>query len=214
MSILQGVPGLAARIEALSGELDRLAMEIAEHGGEVAAADYAEHWRIINDTAEAANMGGLSEVTEFVWFNTQRLVDACREGSFEPEQVETLHGVMPMLQVFLAAPLDADGLGNLVCYLQQSGWPVPMGENQAYTVMGRLLEQLQEDEDTPAASEQSVTDVAGQSFSGNEATGETAVDIGEPEDAGAAAHLQAEARADGAGEDEDEDEDEYSYTSV
>ncbi|HSH41841.1 MAG TPA: Hpt domain-containing protein, partial [Arenicellales bacterium] len=186
MSILQGVPGLAARIEASTGVLDRLAMEIAEHGEAAAAADYAEHWRSINDTAEAANMGGLSEVTEFIWFNAQRLVDACRDGSFEPEQVETLHGVVPMLQVFLAAPLDADGLGNLVCYLQQSGWPVPMGENQAYTVMGRLLEQLQEDEDAPAAAEQAVAGATGQPFSDDEASGEAVPGIGEPEDAGPA----------------------------
>lgn len=146
MSVLETVTGLVGRIEASSEDLERLAREVGAHGGLEAATAYAELWRDIHDSAETVNLGGLSEITEFISFNADRHADACRSDSASPEQIEALHGVMPMLRVFLDSPLDADALGNLIYYLQQSDWPVPMGENQAYTVMGRLLEQLQEAE--------------------------------------------------------------------
>lgn len=148
MSTLQAAPALAERLVASFPELDRLAMEITEHGDPGAAAAYSEMWRGVHDSAESVDTVGLSEITEFVWFNTQRLADECRSAPPRPEQIETMHGVVPVMSAFLESPLDADALGGLIYYLQQSDWPVPMGENQAYTVMGRLLEQLQ-DEETP-----------------------------------------------------------------
>lgn len=158
MSDLQAIPGLIERIDASAGELDRLAMEIAEQGDVEAAAAYSALWRDIHDGAETAGMGGLSEVTEFVWFNSQRLVDACGDSGPGPEQLETLHGVVPVLRVFLDSPQDADALGTVIYYLQQPDWPVPMGENQAYTVMGRLLEQLQDDAGPDYAGEPASVD--------------------------------------------------------
>lgn len=148
MSTMEAVPGLTARIESSCGELDHLAREIADGGDAHAAASYSTVWRSIHDTAESMNIRGLTEITEFVAFNAEHLAAACRDSSAEPKQVLAIQGVVPALNRFLHSPFDADALGNLIQYLQQPDWPVPMGENQAYTVMGRLLEQLQDEPPT------------------------------------------------------------------
>lgn len=104
MSDLQAIPGLIQRIDASADELDRLALEIAEHGAAESASAYAALWRDIHDSAESAGLDGLSEITEFVWFNTQRLADGCGHSQLNPEQLETLHGVVPVLSVSGNAP--------------------------------------------------------------------------------------------------------------
>ena len=149
MSVSQVFAGPAGRIDASTGELQDLSRSLLTGAGADAAAAYADLWKRIHEDIEAANIGGLSEVSEFICFNARHLIDACREGRSTSEYVQAFDGAIPLLRGFLESPLDADALGTLIYYLQHADWPVPMGEDQAYTIMGRLLEQLQEEEDAP-----------------------------------------------------------------
>lgn len=150
MSPLDTLPGLLERLDTATGELDELAREIEAEASLEAAASYSEIWRSIDEVAEAADIAGLSEIAEFICFNAGHVVESCRESESRPEHIRTLNGVLPVLKAFVRSPLDAETLGGLVCYLQEADWPVPMGEDQAYSVMERLLMQMQEDEQAAA----------------------------------------------------------------
>jgi chemosensory pili system protein ChpA (sensor histidine kinase/response regulator) len=146
MSAQLVLSGLVERVDASAGELSNLARTLEGRADIHTAVAYSNLWRRIHQAVEAADVAGLSEVTEFVCFNAQRLVEACQESTCESAHIRTLNGALGVLKDFLNAPLDAETLGALITYLQRSDWPISMGEDQAFTVMGRLLEQLQDEE--------------------------------------------------------------------
>lgn len=153
MSVSEVLAGLAGLIDDSAGELNGLSRRLLAGAGVDTAVAYADLWKRIHEDMEPANIGGLSEVSEFICFNARHLVDACREGRGSSEYVQAFDGILPLLKGFLESPLDADALGTLIYYLQHADWPVPMGEDQAYTIMGRLLEQLQEEDDAAEEGE-------------------------------------------------------------
>lgn len=144
MALLTSFHELAETLGSWSQDLERFGRDI-EAGNAAGAADqYLDLWQEVHSATDAIRVAGLSEITEFVCFNARSLVDACHDGRMEPARIRALEGALPVLRRFLESPMDADSLGELITYLQQSDWPTPMGDDQAYTIMGRLLEQLQD----------------------------------------------------------------------
>lgn len=167
MSVLDSFSSLSRLVEESSDTLDALARRIETGDDQEAAGEYLRVWQHVHETATSAAVDGLPEVTEFVKFNAERLAEACLDSSPGPGHVQTMQGFVAVFRRFVDAPHDAEALGELIVYLQGSGWPVSMGDDQAYSVMGRLLEQLQDPE-----SDNSPPETA----SAREAGGETAME--------------------------------------
>lgn len=154
MSSFDAFPVLVEQIEETLRELDIISPDSGVGADTEKLFLYCDSWGRIHEAIEIAEIHGLSDITEFIHFNTLKLTDSAADGGHVTSQIRILRSAGPVLSSFLRNPLDSETLAKLIQYLQKPDWPVPMGEDQAYTVMAKLLDQMQDlEEDAGGESE-------------------------------------------------------------